>query len=176
MIKRWLDLCFRQSFPIHLLFKSPTCTAEDTAAAKELAQIAEVDADLYGLDMLKAGADVSSKTIEQLISLDAKEFQMGSAKVEIAQVNAVGIDEVLERKAEIEEALSRVIAEKELDLFLFVVTDILTNDSTAIAVGEAAKTVEQAFNVTLDNNKATLKGIVSRKKQIVPPLTDALNK
>ena len=159
-----------------LLFKSPTCTAEDTAAAKELAQIAEVDADLYGLDMLKAGADVSGKTIEQLISLDAKEFQMGSAKVEIAQVNAVGIDEVFERKAEIEEALSRVIAEKELDLFLFVVTDILTNDSTAIAVGEAAKTVEQAFNVTLHNNKATLKGIVSRKKQIVPPLTDALNK
>ncbi len=119
---------------------------------------------------------MSGKTIEQLISLDAKEFQMGSAKVEIAQVNAVGIDEVFERKAEIEEALSRVIAEKELDLFLFVVTDILTNDSTAIAVGEAAKTVEQAFNVTLHNNKATLKGIVSRKKQIVPPLTDALNK
>ncbi|MCR2821611.1 manganese-dependent inorganic pyrophosphatase [Lederbergia panacisoli] len=158
-----------------LLFKSPTCTEEDIAAARELAEIAGVDADSYGLDMLKAGADVSSKTIEQLLSLDAKEFTMGNAKVEIAQVNAVGVEEVLERKAEIEEALNRVIEQKGLDLFLFVVTDILTNDSTAIAVGQAAKAVEQAFNVTLDNNKAVLAGVVSRKKQIVPPLTDALN-
>lgn len=159
-----------------LLFKSPTCTEEDIAAAKELAEIAGVDADSYGLDMLKAGADISGKTVEQLISLDAKEFNMGSAKVEIAQVNAVGVDEVLARKTEIEAVLADVIAEKGLDLFLFVVTDILTNDSTAIAVGQAAETVEQAFNVKLDNNKALLKGVVSRKKQIVPPLTEALSK
>lgn len=159
-----------------LLFKSPTCTEQDIAAAKELAEIAGVDADSYGLDMLKAGADISDKTVEQLLSLDAKEFNMGSAKVEIAQVNAVGVEDVLARKVEIEAALAKVVAEKELDLFLFVVTDILTNDSTAIAVGRAAETVEQAFNVTLDNNKALLKGVVSRKKQIVPPLTEALNK
>jgi len=158
-----------------LLFKSPTCTEEDITAAKELAEIAEVDADSYGLDMLKAGADVSSKTIEQLLSVDAKEFTMGKAKVEIAQVNAVGVEEVLERKAEIEAALNLVIEQKGLDLFLFVVTDILTNDSTAIAVGKAAQAVEQAFNVTLDHNKAVLKGVVSRKKQIVPPLTNALS-
>ncbi|MBS4219724.1 manganese-dependent inorganic pyrophosphatase [Bacillus sp. FJAT-49711] len=158
-----------------LLFKSPTCTEEDITAAKELAEIAEVDADSYGLDMLKAGADVSSKTIEQLLSVDAKEFTMGKAKVEIAQVNAVGVEEVLERKAEIEAALNRVIEQKGLDLFLFVITDILTNDSTAIAVGKAAQAVEQAFNVTLDHNKAVLKGVVSRKKQIVPPLTNALS-
>ena len=82
----------------------------------------------------------------------------------------------MKRKAEIEEALTQVIAKKELDLFLFVVTDILTNDSTAIAVGKAAKTVEQAFNVKLENGEAVLKGVVSRKKQIVPPLTAALNK
>ncbi|MBS4178924.1 manganese-dependent inorganic pyrophosphatase [Lederbergia citrea] len=159
-----------------LLFKSPTCTEEDIAAARELAEIAGVDAEAYGLDMLKAGADVSSKTVDQLLSLDAKEFKMGNARVEIAQVNAIGVEEVLGRKAEIEEALSQLVAEKKLDLFLFVVTDILTNDSTAIAIGQAAKTVEQAFNVTLDDNKAVLKGVVSRKKQIVPPLTEALNK
>ncbi|MBS4202013.1 manganese-dependent inorganic pyrophosphatase [Bacillus sp. FJAT-49732] len=159
-----------------LLFKSPTCTEEDIAAARELADIAGVDADSYGMNMLKAGADVSTKTIEQLLSVDAKEFTMGSAKVEIAQVNAVGVEEVLERKVEIEKALSQVIEQKGLDLFLFVVTDILTNDSTAIAVGQAANAVEQAFNVTLENNKAVLKGVVSRKKQIVPPLTDALSK
>lgn len=158
-----------------LLFKSPTCTDEDIAAAKELAIIAGVDEDSYGLDMLKAGADISDKTVEELISIDAKEFTMGNAKVEIAQVNAVGVEDVLARKLEIETVLNRVIEEKGLDLFLFVVTDILTNDSTAIAVGQAASAVEQAFNVKLDANKAVLKGVVSRKKQIVPPLTEALN-
>ena len=159
-----------------LLFKSPTCTQEDIDAAKELAEIAGVDANTYGLDMLKAGADLSDKSVEQLISLDAKEFQMGSSKVEIAQVNAVDTNDVLVHKAEIEAALSSLVSEKGLDLFLFVVTDILTNDSVAVAIGNETSKVEQAFNVTLDNNQATLKGVVSRKKQIVPVLTEAFTK
>lgn len=159
-----------------LLFKSPTCTQEDVDAAKELAEIAGVDANTYGLDMLKAGADLSDKSVEQLISLDAKEFQMGSSKVEIAQVNAVDTNDVLVNKAEIEAALSKVVADKGLDLFLFVVTDILTNDSVAVALGNEASKVEQAFNVKLDNNQATLEGVVSRKKQIVPVLTEAFTK
>lgn len=159
-----------------LLFKSPTCTDEDIEAAKELAAIAGVDAEKYGMDMLKAGADISGKSAEELLSLDAKEFSMGSAKVEIAQVNAVGVEDVLARKAEIEAALEQVVADKGLDLFLFVVTDILTNDSTAIAVGQAAHAVEQAFNVKLEAKSAVLQGVVSRKKQIVPPLTTALSK
>ncbi|UHA62045.1 manganese-dependent inorganic pyrophosphatase [Metabacillus litoralis] len=159
-----------------LLFKSPTCTQEDIDAAKELAEIAGVDANTYGLDMLKAGADLSDKSVEQLISLDAKEFQMGSSKVEIAQVNAVDTNDVLVHKADIEAALSSVVSEKGLDLFLFVVTDILTNDSVAVAIGNETSKVEQAFNVTLDNNQATLKGVVSRKKQIVPVLTEAFTK
>ncbi|KEQ26908.1 manganese-dependent inorganic pyrophosphatase [Paenibacillus tyrfis] len=159
-----------------LLFKSPTCTDEDVAAARELAEIAGVNADAYGLDMLKAGADLSDKTIAQLITLDAKEFQMGSYKVEIAQVNAVDTNDVLSRQAELEAALSGVIAEKNLDLFLFVVTDILNNDSIGLALGRAAHAVEQAYNVKLDDNKAVLKGVVSRKSQIVPVLTDTFNK
>ncbi|MCP1309541.1 manganese-dependent inorganic pyrophosphatase [Paenibacillus tyrfis] len=159
-----------------LLFKSPTCTDEDVAAARELAEIAGVNAEVYGLDMLKAGADLSDKTIAQLISLDAKEFQMGSYKVEIAQVNAVDTNDVLSRQVELEAALSGIIAEKNLDLFLFVVTDILNNDSIGLALGRAAHAVEQAYNVKLDDNKAVLKGIVSRKSQIVPVLTDVFNK
>jgi manganese-dependent inorganic pyrophosphatase len=158
-----------------LLFKSPTCTQEDVDAARELAEIAGVDAESYGLAMLKAGADLSDKTIEQLISLDAKEFQMGSSKVEIAQVNAVDTNDVLARQEELEAALSKVIEEKGLDLFLLVVTDILNNDSVALALGRAANVVEKAYNVTLTNNTAVLKGVVSRKKQIVPVLTDAFN-
>ncbi|UFU01184.1 manganese-dependent inorganic pyrophosphatase [Radiobacillus kanasensis] len=157
-----------------LLFKSPTCTDEDVQAAKELAAIAKVDADSYGLDMLKAGADLSDKTPEQLISLDAKEFQMGDKKVQIAQVNTVDTDEVLSNQNALEAAMNSTIQDKGLDLFLLVVTDILANDSVGLALGNEASAVEKAFEVSLDNNKALLKGVVSRKKQVVPFLTDAL--
>lgn len=159
-----------------LLFKSPTCTKQDVNAARELADIAGVNADEYGLDMLKAGADLSDKTIGQLISLDAKEFEMGGSKVEIAQVNAVDVNDVLARQSEIESALNEIIESKGLDLFLFVVTDILNNDSVGLALGKDAAAVEQAYGVKLANNKAVLKGVVSRKSQIVPVLTDILNK
>lgn len=158
-----------------LLFKSPTCTEQDVAAARELAEIAGVNAEEYGLDMLKAGADLSDKTIEQLISLDAKEFDMGGSKVEIAQVNAVDVQDVLSRQAELETALKAIVDRKGLDLFLFVVTDILNNDSVGLALGKAADAVEAAYQVKLENNTAVLKGVVSRKSQIVPVLTDIFN-
>jgi manganese-dependent inorganic pyrophosphatase len=159
-----------------LLFKSPTCTEEDEAAARELAKIAEVEIESYGLEMLKAGADLSDKTIEQLISLDAKEFQMGDYKVEVAQVNAVDTNDVLSQQKKLESAISLVVEEKGLDLFLFVVTDILNNDSIALPIGSEKNAVEKAFDVELLNNTAILKGVVSRKKQIVPVLTDILTK
>lgn len=158
-----------------LLFKSPTCTEQDVAAARELAEIAGVNAEEYGLDMLKAGADLSDKTIEQLISLDSKEFDMGGSKVEIAQVNAVDVQDVLSRQAELEAALNAIVDRKGLDLFLFVVTDILNNDSVGLALGKAADAVEAAYQVKLENNTAVLKGVVSRKSQIVPVLTDIFN-
>jgi manganese-dependent inorganic pyrophosphatase len=158
-----------------LLFKSPTCTEEDVKAARELAEIAGVDAEKYGLDMLKAGADLSDKSVEQLISLDAKEFQMGAKKVEVAQVNTVDIQDVLSRQNELESTLQNVINEKNLDLFVFVVTDILNSDSTVLALGRSADAVEEAYQVKLENNTALLKGVVSRKKQIVPVLTNILN-
>ncbi|MCY9017437.1 manganese-dependent inorganic pyrophosphatase [Priestia megaterium] len=154
-----------------LLFKSPTCTDQDVAAAKELAEIAGVDAEEYGLAMLKAGADLGDKTASQLISLDAKEFSMGTSKVEIAQVNAIDVNDVLVRKVELEEAITKTIEEKGLQLFLLVVTDILNSNSTALALGSAASKVEEAYNVTLENNTAILEGVVSRKKQVVPVLT-----
>jgi manganese-dependent inorganic pyrophosphatase len=157
-----------------LLFKSPTCTEQDIAAAREFAEIAGVDAEKYGLEMLKAGADLSDKTIEQLITLDAKGFDMGNYKVMVAQVNAVDTKDVLSRQKELEESISKMITDENLDLFLFVVTDILTNDSVGLALGKMTNAVEKAFNVELDNNTALLKGVVSRKKQIVPVLTDTL--
>ncbi|CAM3221723.1 manganese-dependent inorganic pyrophosphatase [Filibacter tadaridae] len=157
-----------------LLFKSPTFTEQDRVAADEMATLAGVDALEYGLDMLKAGADLSNKTLEDLVKLDAKEFAINEAKVEIAQVNAIDVNDVMKRQPELENLLYRVIAEKGLDLFLFVVTDILNNDSIVLALGKEADRASAAFDVTLVNNTATLKGVVSRKKQIVPVLTEAL--
>lgn len=159
-----------------LLFKSPTCTEEDVAAAHALAKIAEVDPESYGLEMLKAGADLRDKSVAQLISLDAKEFQMGESRVEVAQVNAVDPTDVLKLKAEIEVEMGKAITAKNLDLFLFIVTDILKNDSVAIALGRDIKAVEQAFSVVLEQNSAVLAGVVSRKKQVVPVLTETLSK
>ncbi|WP_397536406.1 manganese-dependent inorganic pyrophosphatase [Rummeliibacillus pycnus] len=157
-----------------LLFKSPTCTEQDVKAAKELAEKAGVNAEEYGLAMLKAGADLSDKSLEDLLSLDAKEFSMGDNKVVIAQVNAVDVNDVLDRQAELETLLNKEVEEKGLDLFFFVVTDILNNDSVAVPVGKVAEKVAPAFGASIENNRVVLKGVVSRKKQIVPALTDAL--
>lgn len=158
-----------------LLFKSPTCTEEDIAAARELAEIAGVDAESYGLEMLKAGANVSDKTAVQLVSLDSKEFSMNGNKVQIAQVNVVDPQDVLARQSELEEVMNQQIKDNELDLFLLVITDILNNDSVGLAIGAKTEAVEKAFDVTLDNKTAELKGVVSRKKQVVPVLTESFN-
>ncbi|TQS74737.1 manganese-dependent inorganic pyrophosphatase [Ornithinibacillus gellani] len=155
-----------------LLLKSPTCTEEDVTAAHELAAIAGVDLEKYGFDMLQAGADLSDKSAAELLSMDAKEFSMGGEKVEIAQVNAVDIEAVYAKQEELEAAMQATIEEKGLGLFLLVVTDIINNDSEVLAAGTATDMVEQAFAVQLVNQRALLKGVVSRKKQLVPVLTD----
>lgn len=157
-----------------LLLKSPTCTDQDVKAAKELAEKAGVNLEEYGLAMLKAGADLSDKSLEDLLSLDAKEFAMGANKVVIAQVNAVDVNDVLGRQSELEALLNKEIADKGLDLFFFVVTDILNNDSVAVPAGDQSAKSAEAFGVALENNRIVLKDVVSRKKQIVPALTDAL--
>jgi manganese-dependent inorganic pyrophosphatase len=159
-----------------LLLKSPTCTAQDVAAANELAAVAGVDLHTYGFELLKAGANLRDRSIAQLVSTDSKEFTMGGAKVEIAQVTAVDVDDVLSRQDELEAALRGVVDAKGLDLFLFVITDILNNDSVAVALGPRAGAVETAYGVVLENNRALLTGVVSRKLQIVPVLTETFSR
>ena len=156
-----------------LLLKSPTCTAEDVTAAEELAAIAGVDLQTYGLDMLRAGASVADIPIARLVAMDAKDFSMSGAKVHVAQVNVIDVDDVLSRQSELETALLGIVGEKDLDLLLFVVTDVLKGDSVGVALGPRATVVESAYGVTLQANRALLKGIVSRKSQIVPVLTKA---
>src|SRR5699024_2934177 len=83
-----------------LLFKSPTCTTEDVKADKELAKIAEVNLEEYELAMLEAGTDIGGKTINQLLTMDAKDFTFGDSEVMIAQINASDVETVYERKLE----------------------------------------------------------------------------
>ena len=157
-----------------LLFKSPTCTEQDVKAGNELAEIAGVDVAEYGLAMLKAGADLSDKSLEDLLSLDAKEFEFGSYKAVVAQVNAVDVEDVLGRQEELEALLNKNVADNGLDLFFFVVTDILNNDSTAVAIGQVAEASARSFGAEIVNGRIALPGVVSRKKQIVPVLTENL--
>ena len=158
-----------------LLFKSPTCTAQDVAAATELATIADVDVQSYGLNLLKAGADLSNKTLEDLISLDSKEFEAGDHRFEVAQVNAIDVEEVMVHQKELEALMENVISAKSLDLFVFAVTDILNNNSVAIVLGKRAGIIEGAFKSSVVDNRVLLPGVVSRKKQIVPVITEALS-
>ena len=155
-----------------LLLKSPTCTEQDVKAAKELAAIAGVNLDEYGLAMLKAGADLSDKALEDLLSLNAKEFDMNGKKVIVAQVNAVDLNDVLGRQDELTALLNNEVAAKGLDLFFFVVTDILNNDSVAVPAGAFIAESAKAFNAAVENGQVALPGVVSRKKQIVPVLTE----
>ncbi|MEC5425679.1 manganese-dependent inorganic pyrophosphatase [Virgibacillus sp. C22-A2] len=159
-----------------LLLKSPTCTQEDVDAAYELAEIAGVNLETYGLELLEAGADLSDKTVKELLTMDAKGFAMGGEKVEIAQVNAVEVTKVYENQKDLEIEINQIIKERDLSLFLFVVTDIINNNSEVMALGDGSSKVEAAFGVTLKNNRALLEGVVSRKKQVVTALTDMFNK
>lgn len=155
-----------------LLFKSPTCTPKDVEASKELAKISNIDINTYGLDMLKAGTDLSSFSALELINIDSKEFNANGAKFQIAQVNTVDIDDVLKNKTEIENAMNNLISTNGLDLFMFAITDILNCNSKAIVLGNKVSAVEKAYNTTIENNLVFLPGVVSRKKQMVPQITN----
>ena len=157
-----------------LLFKSPTCTQCDAKAGKELAEIAGVDLKEYGLEMLKAGTALGDKSEAELINMDMKIFEIDGAKIGVAQVNTVNEAEVLERKEKLLAEIDNIIAKEGLKFFMLAITNILTNDSAALISGDGNDVVEKAFGEKVDSNLVTLKGVVSRKKQIIPPLTKAI--
>lgn len=155
-----------------LLLKSPTKTDEDEKAVKELSKIAEVDYNTYGLEMLKAGTDLSDYTAEELIALDCKKCDLKDKKAKVAQVNTADITEMMKRKADFEAAIKKDIEKNNLDIFVFVITDILESNSQAIVLGNSTDIFEKGFNKKLEDNTAFLPGVVSRKKQILPVLQE----
>ena len=156
-----------------LLLKSPTTTEDDISAVKALSKIAEVDVEEYGLEMLKAGTDLSSFTIDEILQLDAKQIDFKDVRSIINQVNTASIDDVMEMKDELEEGISKIIDSENLDLFILLITDIVNSNSQVIALGKSAKLIEKAYGVELIDNTALLEGVVSRKKQVVPIMTES---
>lgn len=156
-----------------LLMKSPTCTDEDVTALHALAEIAEVDLEAYGLELLKAGTNLAAKSDEDLLVMDAKSFPMGDKTVRIAQVNTVDEADVLSRRDGLTSLMKDANEKDGYALFLLLVTNILDSNTTALVVGDSNKEVEAAFNEPVQDGTVNLPGVVSRKKQVVPPLTKA---
>jgi len=155
-----------------LLLKSPTTTEDDKKAVEELAEIAEIDYEAYGLEMLKAGTDLSSFTIPEILSLDAKQIDFKDVKSIVNQVNTADIADVMEMKDDLEAGMEKIIEEEDLDLFMLLITDIVNSNSQVIALGKDAGLVEKAYDVKLEDNTVLLEGVVSRKKQVVPIMTE----
>ena len=156
-----------------LLLKSPTTTQDDVAAVEKLADIAEVDAEEYGLEMLKAGTDLSSFTIDEILALDAKQIDFKDVRSIVNQVNTADISDVMAMKDDLEAGINKIIEDEGLDLFMLLITDIVNSNSQVIALGKDASLVEKAYNVKLEDNTVLLEGVVSRKKQVVPIMTDS---
>jgi manganese-dependent inorganic pyrophosphatase len=159
-----------------VLFKSPTCTECDKKTAKKLAEIAEVDINEYGMAMLKAGSGVGNMTPQEIAKNDMKEFTFGEYKFVIGQVSVMDTKEVMDMKDTLVGAMQEVCEKEGYDMSLLMVTDILEESTELIftphgPVGLLAK----AFKKTdlKDKNFISLPGVMSRKKQIVPPLTEA---
>ena len=149
-----------------LLLKSPTTTDKDKKAVEELAKLANVDISKYGLEMLKAGTNLDKYTEEELINLDAKTMEKDGIKYIIAQVNTVSIPDVLKRKEKIEQEINKEITSKGLSLFVFVITDIVNSNSTAIVLGDRTDAISKTYEIK--DNLAEMPGVVSRKKQVLP--------
>ncbi|KRN25672.1 manganese-dependent inorganic pyrophosphatase [Lacticaseibacillus camelliae] len=157
-----------------LLLKSPTTTDVERKVLPELAKIGGFDLQEYGLAMLKAGTNLAAKSDLDIVEGDAKSFDMGGTSVRIGQVNVVDLNEVYERQAAIEATMKSEAEKNGYDSFLLLATNILDSDTTGFFYGKNADKLEAAFNQKFDaNHRIALPGVVSRKKQVVPPLQKA---
>ena len=156
-----------------VLFKSPTCTEQDKAAAEKLAVIAGVNLKEYGMAMLKAGAGIDGMTPEQVADTDLKAFEFGTVKAIISQISVMDPQEVLDIKADLLAAMKANCQAKGVELALLMVTDIMNESTHLLVAGEPQDLVAKAFAKPVEDSCVYLPGVMSRKKQIVPPMTEA---
>ena len=157
-----------------LLFRSPTCTPSDEYICRKLAEIAGINVEEFAKEMFKAGTSLKGKTVAQIFNQDYKPFTIEGTRVGIAQVNTMDIEGFMPLKEEMLQYMETKAKEANLDMVMLLLTDILNEGSEILVAGEQPEIVEKAFNVTLKDNGAFLPGVLSRKKQVVPPITNTI--
>lgn len=155
-----------------LLLKSLTTTHHDIKALEKLAKIAEIDVNKYGIKMLKAGTNLKGVSEEEILKMDAKEYDKDGIKCIIAQMNTADIDEALQREDALKKVMESEIKEKELDLYILTITDVLKGNSVLVVLGNRRDLIEKSYNIV--NDKVFIEGVVSRKKQLIPLIEENL--
>lgn len=158
-----------------LIFKSPTTSQADKKYAAAMADIARIDPVEFGRLMFKAGGNLSGRSARDIIFEDFKEFQLGSSIVGIGQIEIVDSELVREKRRELLAALQDLQQEKGYDLAIMMLTDLMREGTEVLYAGRQSRVMEQAFNLPGSGHSIFLPGVMSRKKQIVPPLSRCLN-
>jgi manganese-dependent inorganic pyrophosphatase len=157
-----------------LYFKSPTTTETDRKLALELAETAGIkDPKAYALDMLQHGSAINSSTLDEICHGDMKEFDFPQGKVTVAQVNVMDGEKAREKWPALKKALQAMVDRKEADTALLMVTDIMAEVTELLWAGKNGDVLEKAFGKAEADGHFHMPKVLSRKKQIVPPLTDA---
>jgi manganese-dependent inorganic pyrophosphatase len=163
-----------------LMFRSPTCTDTDRAAAEQLAKIAGVDIEKHAMAMFEAGSNFSSKTTAEIFYQDFKTFSQGDIDFGVSQISAVTDKQLNGIRKSLGEYLEKVLADRNLKQVYVLLTNILDQSSRLICAGQdAEETARNAFPgkpVLEDGNGRfiMLPGVVSRKKQVIPALISAM--
>ena len=154
-----------------LMFRSPTCTAVDKAAAESLAKIADVDIEDLAVDMFSAGSNLSARTAEEIFFQDFKRFSVGNIQFGVGQINSMNAIELEEIREKLVPYISTALKESGLNMIFFMLTNIIRETTELLCCGANADTlVKEAFQLPDDSDCYELKGLVSRKKQLIPAL------
>ena len=157
-----------------LLFQSPTCTEKDEKTANMLAALADLDIDTFGKEIFQAQADSGNKTLIERINQDIKSYEIHSSKVIISQIMTASLEEVQNRAEEIQEQVNEYADKKDMKILLVVFTSLPDKGSILFAAGENAGWMEEAFP-NQGVPYAVHEGLLSRKSQIVPRITEIIN-
>lgn len=159
-----------------VLFKSPTCTVYDKKTAERLAEIAGVDVTEYGMAMLKAGSGIGDMTPAEIAKNDLKEFQIGEYRIIVSQISVMDTAEVLALEPELIDSMNTICQKEGFDMSLVMVTDIIEEGTYLLYAGSPRTLIGEAFHKDASGNSIYLPGVMSRKKQIIPPLSEAVKR
>ena len=158
-----------------LMFRSPTCTPIDRIIAERLAAIADVEIEEYAMNMFDAGSALRSKTANEIFYQDFKKFNDKKINFGVGQISSMNKKELAACTEKLLPYMEEVKDKSGLDFVLFMMTDILTESTNLLMVGDMSKEViAEAFHVTPDEHSAELPGVVSRKKQLIPAILNQL--